>query len=44
MGYGLFVCSHNMGRWPMAPALFERHAPKDLRGASDDTCDAPTSA
>ena len=31
MGNGLFVCSHNMGRRPMAPAVFERHAPKHLR-------------
>jgi protein-tyrosine-phosphatase len=30
----LFVCTHNAGRSQMAQALFERHAPADLRAES----------
>jgi arsenate reductase (thioredoxin) len=32
--YVLFVCNHNAGRSQMAQALFERHAPSDLRAES----------
>ena len=34
MNYVLFVCTHNAGRSQMAQALFERHAPPDLRAES----------
>ena len=34
MRYVLFVCNHNAGRSQMAQALFERHAPDDLRAES----------
>jgi arsenate reductase (thioredoxin) len=34
MKYVLFVCTHNAGRSQMAQALFERHAPFDLRAES----------
>lgn len=34
MRYVLFVCTHNAGRSQMAEALFERHAPPDLRAES----------
>jgi protein-tyrosine-phosphatase len=34
MKYVLFVCTHNAGRSQMAQALFERHAPDDIRGES----------
>ena len=34
MKYVLFVCTHNAGRSQMAQALFERHAPDDVRGES----------
>lgn len=34
MKYVLFVCTHNAGRSQMAQALFERHAPDDLRAES----------
>jgi arsenate reductase (thioredoxin) len=34
MKYVLFVCTHNAGRWQMAQALFERHAPPDIRAES----------
>ena len=34
MRYVLFVCTHNAGRSQMAQALFERHAPADLRAES----------
>jgi arsenate reductase (thioredoxin) len=34
MKYVLFVCSHNAGRSQMAQALFERHAPSDVRAES----------
>jgi protein-tyrosine-phosphatase len=41
MGYVLFDCSHNAGRWPMAQAFFRRHASKGLREClRDDICDA----
>jgi arsenate reductase (thioredoxin) len=32
--YVLFVCTHNAGRSQMAQALFERHAPPDIRAES----------
>jgi len=32
--YVLFVCSHNAGRSQIAQALFERHAPPDIRAES----------
>jgi protein-tyrosine-phosphatase len=32
--YVLFVCAHNAGRSQMAQALFERHAPPDIRAES----------
>jgi arsenate reductase (thioredoxin) len=32
--YVLFVCNHNAGRSQMAQALFERHAPADIRAES----------
>jgi arsenate reductase len=32
--YVLFVCNHNAGRSQMAQALFERHAPDDVRAES----------
>ena len=34
MKYILFVCNHNAGRSQMAQALFERHAPDDVRAES----------
>ncbi len=34
MKYVLFVCTQNAGRSQMAQALFERHAPEDIRGES----------
>ena len=34
MKYVLFVCTHNAGRSQMAQALFERHAPTDIRAES----------
>ncbi|MEJ7786810.1 MAG: arsenate reductase ArsC [Solirubrobacteraceae bacterium] len=34
MKHMLFVCTHNAGRSQMAQALFERHAPADLRAES----------
>ena len=34
MRYVLFVCTHNAGRFQIAQALFERHAPADLRAES----------
>ena len=34
MKYVLFVCTHNAGRSQMAQALFERHAPDDVRAES----------
>lgn len=34
MEYVLFVCTHNAGRSQMAQALFERHAPEDIRAES----------
>ena len=34
MKYVLFVCTHNAGRSQMAQALFERHAPSDIRAES----------
>jgi arsenate reductase len=34
MRYILFVCTHNAGRSQIAQALFERHAPPDLRAES----------
>ena len=34
MRYVLFVCNHNAGRSQMAQALFERHAPSDIRAES----------
>ena len=34
MRYVLFVCTHNAGRSQMAQALFERHAPDDIRAES----------
>jgi arsenate reductase len=34
MKYVLFVCTQNAGRSQMAQALFERHAPPDVRGES----------
>jgi arsenate reductase (thioredoxin) len=34
MKYVLFVCNHNAGRSQMAQALFERHAPADIRAES----------
>jgi arsenate reductase (thioredoxin) len=34
MKYVLFVCTHNAGRSQMAHALFERHAPPDIRAES----------
>jgi arsenate reductase (thioredoxin) len=34
MRYVLFVCTHNAGRSQMAQALFERHAPPDVRAES----------
>lgn len=34
MKYVLFVCNQNAGRSQMAQALFERHAPEDVRGES----------
>ena len=34
MKYVLFVCNHNAGRSQMAQALFERHAPGDVRAES----------
>jgi protein-tyrosine-phosphatase len=34
MRYVLFVCTHNAGRSQIAQALFERHAPGDLRAES----------
>jgi arsenate reductase (thioredoxin) len=34
MKYVLFVCNQNAGRSQMAQALFERHAPDDIRGES----------
>lgn len=34
MKYVLFVCNHNAGRSQMAQALFERHAPADVRAES----------
>ena len=34
MKYVLFVCNHNAGRSQMAQALFERHAPDDVRAES----------
>jgi protein-tyrosine-phosphatase len=34
MKYVLFVCNQNAGRSQMAQALFERHAPDDLRAES----------
>jgi arsenate reductase (thioredoxin) len=34
MKYVLFVCNHNAGRSQMARALFERHAPSDVRAES----------
>lgn len=34
MKYVLFVCNHNAGRSQMAAALFERHAPDDVRAES----------
>lgn len=34
MKYVLFVCNHNAGRSQMAEALFERHAPDDVRAES----------
>jgi arsenate reductase (thioredoxin) len=34
MKYVLFVCNHNAGRSQMAQALFERHAPQDVRAES----------
>jgi len=34
MKYVLFVCNHNAGRSQIAEALFERHAPTDVRAES----------
>jgi arsenate reductase (thioredoxin) len=34
MKYVLFVCTQNSGRSQMAQALFERHAPRDVRAES----------
>ena len=34
MKYVLFVCTHNAGRSQMAQALFERHAPPEIRAES----------
>jgi protein-tyrosine-phosphatase len=34
MRYVLFVCNHNAGRSQMARALFQRHAPADVRAES----------
>jgi arsenate reductase (thioredoxin) len=34
MKYVLFVCTQNAGRSQMAQALFERHAPRDVRAES----------
>jgi len=34
MKYVLFVCTHNAGRSQMAQALFERHAPADVKAES----------
>ncbi|MBA2506204.1 MAG: arsenate reductase ArsC [Thermoleophilaceae bacterium] len=34
MKYVLFVCNHNAGRSQMAQALFETHAPDDVRAES----------
>jgi protein-tyrosine-phosphatase len=34
MKHVLFVCTHNAGRSQMAQALFERHAPADVRAES----------
>ena len=34
MKYVLFVCTHNAGRSQIAQALFERHAPPDIRAES----------
>jgi arsenate reductase (thioredoxin) len=34
MKYVLFVCTQNAGRSQMAQALFERHAPEDVRAES----------
>ncbi len=34
MKHVLFVCNHNAGRSQMAQALFERHAPADMRAES----------
>ena len=34
MKYVLFVCTQNAGRSQMAQALFERHAPADIRAES----------
>jgi arsenate reductase len=34
MKYVLFVCNHNAGRSQIAQALFERHAPADVRAES----------
>lgn len=37
MKHVLFVCTHNAGRSQMAQALFERHAPPDVRAESAGT-------
>jgi arsenate reductase len=39
--YVLFVCTHNAGRSQMAQALFERHAPPDVRAESAGDDPAP---
>ena len=41
MKYVLFVCTHNAGRSQMAQALFERHAPPDIRAESAGQEPAP---
>jgi protein-tyrosine-phosphatase len=38
--YVLFVCNHSAGRSQMPQALFERHAPDDVRAESAaERCD-----
>jgi protein-tyrosine-phosphatase len=44
MKYVVFVCNHNADRSQMAEALFERHAPDDVRAESAGSAPAKRSA
>ena len=41
MKHVLFVCNHNAGRSQIAEALFNHHAPEDIRAESAGSDPAP---